>query len=226
MAQCAVHNFTSSSADGDRLASCPRLSGRQSSLRGFSLIELLVVVAIVALLVSLMLPVLAKARSRAASLKCQSNLRQNYAFLLMYCNDNKGYMFPYDWGTAVPRRLRWPVYVFKPPVWNPPTLKCSADPEGAEEHSYVLNTHLILRDIRFGRTGPGGPSSSNVILMGEKKPTEADYYLQIGDFDRVVEQYRHGLTHGSNYLFLDGHVGSQTPTEARRALDPWDPGGT
>ncbi|HEX2973568.1 MAG TPA: hypothetical protein VHP11_14630 [Tepidisphaeraceae bacterium] len=118
----------------------------------------------------------------------------------------------------------WPVYVFKPPVWNPPTLRCPADPDGAYEHSYVLNNHFRRYDIRYGATK--GISSALVLVMGEKRTTEPDYYMdwERNDFARVVEGYRHGLRLGSNYLFMDGHVDIQLPEPARVALDPWDPG--
>jgi hypothetical protein len=43
------------------------------------------------------------------------------------------------------------------------------------------------------------------------------------DFDRVVEPYRHGIRLGSNYLFLDMHVGLLTQDQAYNGLDPWDP---
>ena len=38
----------------------------------------------------------------------------------------------------------------------------------------------------------------------------------------MVEQYRHGIQLGSNYLMLDGHIESKAPKEAEGGLDPWD----
>ena len=49
--------------------------GRDCQRRGFTLIELLVVVAIIALLVALLLPALARAKERARTVACASNLR-------------------------------------------------------------------------------------------------------------------------------------------------------
>ena len=187
----------------------------------FTLVELLVVIGIIALLVSILMPALSASRAQSLSVACKSNLRQNYSFMLMYANENKGYMFPRHWGAGMPRTRRWPLLVFKPPVWNPPTLLCPADQEPREEHSFVVNNHFDRHHIRFGATRSISPS--DVILMGEKKSSEPDYYMDLRDFDRVVEQWRHGLRLGSNYLYMDGHVDTDRPEKARGAIDPWDP---
>jgi prepilin-type N-terminal cleavage/methylation domain-containing protein len=68
-----------------RIPSCVR--------RAFTLVELLVVIGIIALLISILLPALNKARAQANFTKCLSNERQLITALFMYCNDNKGY-FP------------------------------------------------------------------------------------------------------------------------------------
>jgi prepilin-type N-terminal cleavage/methylation domain-containing protein len=62
--------------------------------RGFTLVELLVVIGIVALLVALLLPALSKARHAAAGVVCQSNMRQVGLGLLLYAHDNGQYL-PY-----------------------------------------------------------------------------------------------------------------------------------
>lgn len=61
--------------------------------KGFTLVELLVVIGIIALLISILLPALNAARERANRVKCGANLHSMYQALALYANDNKG-VFP------------------------------------------------------------------------------------------------------------------------------------
>lgn len=154
-------------------------------------------------------------------------------------------------GSQLPPHLRWPVYVFPVYVPNPlpydpaqydplnpdldifdprpfvpEVLTCPEDPDWPEGRaaglSYILNKHLTDKKARASTTKFGNKGASDVIVAGEKISIERDLYMEQGEFGRVVEQFRHGRERGSNYLFFDSHVATETYGQALPGLDPWD----
>ena len=98
-----------------RIRGCPNDPGimllREPDMRtrGFSLVEILVVIAIIALLVAMLLPVIAMVREKAKWSVCVINLRSIGLAIHAYANDNRGavpYMYP-NWTGMEPLRMDW-----------------------------------------------------------------------------------------------------------------------
>lgn len=75
--------------------------------RGFTLVELLVVIAMVAILAALLLPALARAKTAAYRVRCVSNLHQLALAARLYWDDHEGRCFPYGGRVMNGGRLYW-----------------------------------------------------------------------------------------------------------------------
>ncbi|HEY7116375.1 MAG TPA: prepilin-type N-terminal cleavage/methylation domain-containing protein [Tepidisphaeraceae bacterium] len=192
----------------------------------FTLVELLVVIGIIALLIAILMPALSRARSQAKATQCMSNLRQIGQQMLVYAHFNRGWLFPDDMGSDKAPDKRWTMVVFVPARYDPPEMVCPTDVQPKYEHSYILNSYLVKRKIRYS-TRVKDRHSSDVVVMGEKREGETDYYMNgtsagSDDYKRLVDEAKHGKSYGSNYLHLDMSVGHVKPVLFPGNLDPWD----
>jgi prepilin-type N-terminal cleavage/methylation domain-containing protein/prepilin-type processing-associated H-X9-DG protein len=135
---------------------------KRKSNQAFTLVELLVVIGIIAVLISILLPALGRAREQGLNVKCAANLRQLGTAMLMYIQDNKGYVPKAYYPTSKPDPavssvgLYWfdqlAKYMSIPSAWyKAPSrvidkrpfggtiLACPVAPYSEDKFSYVMN---------------------------------------------------------------------------------------
>ena len=120
--------------------------------RNFTLIELLIVIAIIAILAAMLLPALNKARESGRRIDCASRLKSLGTCALMYSNDNQDYMIPWKEDPAATssafERKMFPYLAKKSNAYNDPknmAFRCPSDPNapgnttGWAVRSYAYN---------------------------------------------------------------------------------------
>ncbi len=143
--------------------------------RGFTLVEILVVVAIVSVLAAFLVPSVQGMVVAAQRAECSSNLRQVGTAILLYANDHDGSLpgTTHELGTDIDQA--W-IFALKPYLGNVDEVRiCPADPKGAERlaadgTSYILNSFVFVPRIGpFGEVMPG--SLNNLRYLSEPSKT-------------------------------------------------------
>jgi prepilin-type N-terminal cleavage/methylation domain-containing protein/prepilin-type processing-associated H-X9-DG protein len=203
----------------------PRSQKPSACRRAFTLVELLVVVAIIGILAALLLPVLGQGKARARSAQCLSQLEQWSRALQMYVNDNAEYLprrgqgvrpltqldRPEDWFNALPPELSLPGFgAFTASAGtnanSPPQLFVCPEAKPASGRcflTYAMNMYVSPWNLPQPHRMDQIPTPSTVVFLSDGGIGYSSAFPAVAEYS---PQARHRRT--ANLVFLDGHAAS------------------
>jgi prepilin-type N-terminal cleavage/methylation domain-containing protein len=137
--------------------------------KGFTLVELLVVIGIIALLIAILLPILGKARASAHRTACMSNARQIWMGINLYCNENQ------DWYPTAAFAADGTGYIQYPDdwiYWQQPSRNLDDSPIARQLRATGETLKRVLRC-------PSDPIDNRKPLPGNL-PSEGAYFYSYG----------------------------------------------
>jgi prepilin-type N-terminal cleavage/methylation domain-containing protein/prepilin-type processing-associated H-X9-DG protein len=208
----------------------PHVQGK--SFQAFTLIELLVVIAIIAILAALLLPALSKARQRAWSTSCNSNLHQIGLGMRMFADDYNG-AYPesgstiyWDATDSATGKASWMqqiiTYVGNTNVYNCPGNVqlpgqyqgpfnyfngCNAAFVAARGFAPVQSSQIMM-PTAFVLAGDTAGTKSGPTMFDPLDADKDDYTQNCvgGAADDSMTEFWQIHSLGQNILFADGHV--------------------
>lgn len=201
---------------------------------GFTLVELLVTIMIIAILAALLFPVGKQAIRAAQDSKCKQNLRNLYDAYRSYSLDNDGDTLldgksPIEWTRLIQPYIGHPVFTSKlPKMLYCPSAK-SIPNAAFHQPDYAVNSHGGVHDSQYLTTG-------SKKLVGQERPSHTIVFLdwipgwrfarafELAQVNNPAQDKDRVFRHNGklNAVFGDGHVESLShpiPTDIKSP--PW-----